>query len=156
MSENAWEGPIVNEIVFLAKDRGLEVDINDIDELVEGHNQELPTKELMELHCVSQQEVIEDCLSEEEVVTAKQQSSSAITEMLKAWETDSSYIENHHPNKTVAMLTTNLVNDNAVSHFYQIFEESATTNVSRQLSTKKELSMYHNSYKNSIKTRKKN
>ncbi|GBM91802.1 hypothetical protein AVEN_194200-1 [Araneus ventricosus] len=44
----------------------LEVDSNDIDELVEEHNQELTTEELMELHCVSQQEVMEESLSEEE------------------------------------------------------------------------------------------
>ncbi|GBO32294.1 hypothetical protein AVEN_156748-1 [Araneus ventricosus] len=37
-----------------------EVDSNDIDELAEDHNQELTTEELMELHCVSQQEVMED------------------------------------------------------------------------------------------------
>ncbi|GBN96054.1 hypothetical protein AVEN_95293-1 [Araneus ventricosus] len=55
------------------------------------HNQELTIEELMELHCVSQQEVMEKSLSEEEEeVTAKQQSSSAIREMLKAWKTDSS------------------------------------------------------------------
>ncbi|GBO11261.1 hypothetical protein AVEN_238075-1 [Araneus ventricosus] len=38
---------IVNEI------RGLEVDSNVVDELVEEHNQELTSEELMELHCVS-------------------------------------------------------------------------------------------------------
>ncbi|GBM55512.1 hypothetical protein AVEN_164408-1 [Araneus ventricosus] len=46
--------PIFNEIVSLAKIRGLDVDNNDIYELVEEHNQELPTEELMELYCVSQ------------------------------------------------------------------------------------------------------
>ncbi|GBN60692.1 hypothetical protein AVEN_227264-1 [Araneus ventricosus] len=71
--------PILNEIVSLAKIRGLGVDSNDIDELVEDHNQELTTEDLMELHCVSQQEVME------EKVTAKQQSFSAIREMWKAW-----------------------------------------------------------------------
>ncbi|GBM49476.1 hypothetical protein AVEN_142614-1 [Araneus ventricosus] len=65
---------IVNEIVSLAKIRELEVDSNDIDE----QNQELTTEELMELHCVSQQESIEKSLSEEEAVTARQQYSNAI------------------------------------------------------------------------------
>ncbi|GBM50183.1 hypothetical protein AVEN_71801-1 [Araneus ventricosus] len=50
--------PIVNEIGSLAKIRGLEVDSNDIDELVEKQSQELTTEELMELHCVSQEEII--------------------------------------------------------------------------------------------------
>ncbi|PNF38634.1 hypothetical protein B7P43_G02310 [Cryptotermes secundus] len=115
--------PVVNEIVALAKTMGLEVDNNDIDELVEEHSQELTTEDLMELHCVSQQEVLEESLSEEEKeVTAKQQSSGAIREMLKAWETFASYIEKHHPNKAVAMLATNLFNDKAVSNFHQILK----------------------------------
>ncbi|PNF32747.1 hypothetical protein B7P43_G11578 [Cryptotermes secundus] len=59
--------PVVNEIVSLAKIMGLEVDNNDTDELVEEHSQELTTEELMELHCVSQQEAVEESLSEEEV-----------------------------------------------------------------------------------------
>ncbi|GBO26528.1 hypothetical protein AVEN_253957-1 [Araneus ventricosus] len=77
--------PAVNEIVSLVKIGGLEVDSNDIDELVEEHSQELSTEELAELHCASQQEVVEESLSEkDEEVTAKQQSSDAIREMLKA------------------------------------------------------------------------
>ncbi|GBO04579.1 hypothetical protein AVEN_274337-1 [Araneus ventricosus] len=52
--------PIVNEIMSLAKIRRLEVDSNDIDELVEERNQELTTGELIELHCVLQQEVMEN------------------------------------------------------------------------------------------------
>ncbi|GBN14426.1 hypothetical protein AVEN_177767-1 [Araneus ventricosus] len=59
--------------------------------------QELTTDELMEAHCVSQQNIVEESLSEGEEVTAKQQSSGAIREMLKAWETVTSYIEKHHP-----------------------------------------------------------
>ncbi|PNF21961.1 hypothetical protein B7P43_G01794 [Cryptotermes secundus] len=72
--------PAVNEIMSLAKIMGLEVDNNDIDEPVEEHSQELTTKKLMELHYVSQQEVVEESLSEEEEVTAKQESSGAIRE----------------------------------------------------------------------------
>ncbi|GBN71881.1 hypothetical protein AVEN_177794-1 [Araneus ventricosus] len=43
---------------------GLEVG-NDIDELEEDHNQELTTEELMELHCVSQQEVVQESWTED-------------------------------------------------------------------------------------------
>lgn len=107
--------PVVNEIVYLATIMGLEVDYSAIEE----HTQELTTEELMELHCVSQQEVLEESLSEEEEVKEKQQSSGEIREMLKAWETVASYIEKHHPNKEVA------------------FEASAKTNVYGHLSSKK-------------------
>ncbi|GBN37484.1 hypothetical protein AVEN_26089-1 [Araneus ventricosus] len=62
---------IVNEMVSLVKIMGLDVDNNDIDELVEDHSEELITEKLMELHCVSQQEVVKQSSSEEEV-TAKQ------------------------------------------------------------------------------------
>ncbi|GBN79228.1 hypothetical protein AVEN_13100-1 [Araneus ventricosus] len=74
--------PIVNEIASLAKIMGLEVD-NDIDELVEDRSQGLTNEELTEFHCISQQEVVEESLSDEEEVIAKQQSSSAIREMPK-------------------------------------------------------------------------
>ncbi|XP_043259296.1 tigger transposable element-derived protein 1-like [Colletes gigas] len=111
------EDPVVNEIVSLSNMLRLEVDHNYIDELIEEHSQELTTEELMELHCASQQEGVE-----EEEVTSKQQSSGEIREMLKAWESVASYIEKHHPNKTVAMRATNIFNDNAVSHFYQILK----------------------------------
>ncbi|PNF13919.1 hypothetical protein B7P43_G09861 [Cryptotermes secundus] len=55
------------------------------------------------------QEVVEE-------VTAKQQSSGAIREMMKAWETVASYNEKHHLNKAVAVRAANLFNGNAVSH----------------------------------------
>ncbi|GBM76536.1 hypothetical protein AVEN_145690-1 [Araneus ventricosus] len=48
--------PVVNEMLSLAKIRGLEEDGNDIDDLMEEHSQELTTGELMELRYVSQQE----------------------------------------------------------------------------------------------------
>ncbi|GBO46116.1 hypothetical protein AVEN_211762-1, partial [Araneus ventricosus] len=56
-------------------------------------------KELTEeLHCASQLEIVEESLSKEEKATAKQQSSSIIREMLKAWrETVASYTEEASP-----------------------------------------------------------
>ncbi|GBM35217.1 hypothetical protein AVEN_175821-1 [Araneus ventricosus] len=56
-------GFVVNGIVSLAKVMGL------------GDIEELATEELMELHCVSQQEAVGESLSEEEEVTSKQKSS---------------------------------------------------------------------------------
>ncbi|GBM10278.1 hypothetical protein AVEN_49998-1 [Araneus ventricosus] len=120
-SETVSEEAVVNEIVSLAKIIGLKVDKNDIHEIVEEHNQDPTTEELVELQCVSQQEAVEVSLSEEEVIV-KQQSSSAIREMLKAWETAAWYIEKHQPNKAVAMRATDLFNDNAVSQFRQILK----------------------------------
>ncbi|GBM50571.1 hypothetical protein AVEN_266788-1 [Araneus ventricosus] len=63
--ETVFVKPVVNEIMCLDNIMGLEVDNNDIDEFVEEHSQELATKELMELHCISLQEVVEESSSEE-------------------------------------------------------------------------------------------
>ncbi|XP_071977828.1 methionine aminopeptidase 1D, mitochondrial isoform X1 [Engystomops pustulosus] len=58
--------PIVDEIVFLGKAMGLEVNEDDIEELVEEHGQELTTEELMDLHCEQQKEVMEVILTGKE------------------------------------------------------------------------------------------
>lgn len=58
----------IDEIVSWTKTMRLEVDNNYIDELVEEHNLELTTKEFMELHSVTQQDV--KISSEEEEATA--------------------------------------------------------------------------------------
>ncbi|GBM77603.1 hypothetical protein AVEN_165630-1 [Araneus ventricosus] len=112
--------PVGNEIVPLTKIMGLQANNNDIYELVETYNQDLTTEELTEMRCLSQPEVVEESLSNDEEITAKQQSSSEIRERLKAWKNITSYIEKHYPNKAVAMSATNLFNYNAVSHFCYI------------------------------------
>ncbi|GBM56580.1 hypothetical protein AVEN_129963-1, partial [Araneus ventricosus] len=96
--------PVVNEIVSFAKIMGLELDKNNIDKLVKEHSQELTTEESTWLHWVSQQEDVEESLSEEEKVTAQEQSSGATNEMLMSWEIVVFYIENHHPNKAIIPL----------------------------------------------------
>ncbi|GBL79416.1 hypothetical protein AVEN_121593-1 [Araneus ventricosus] len=52
--------PVVNKIVSLAKIKGLDLDNNDIGELVKEHGQELTTEEFTELHCVLQQDDVEE------------------------------------------------------------------------------------------------
>ena len=80
---------------------------------VEDHRLELITKDIIELHCVSQQGVVEESLSEEQdEVTAKQQSADTIREMLKIC-TITLYIE-----KSLCPLHIYLM---MVSHFQPIF-----------------------------------
>ena len=54
------EPPVVDDIVSLRKTLGLEVNEADIQELVEEHEQELTTDELMDLHREQQQEIMEE------------------------------------------------------------------------------------------------
>ncbi|GBL77245.1 hypothetical protein AVEN_94553-1, partial [Araneus ventricosus] len=86
-------GACCQRIVHLSKIMGQGVG-NDSDELEEDHSQVLTIEELTGFHCVSQQEVVEETLSEEEgKVTAKQQSSDEIKEKMKEWDIFASYIE---------------------------------------------------------------
>ncbi|XP_022909635.2 tigger transposable element-derived protein 1-like [Onthophagus taurus] len=122
--------PLVNEIVSLANTIGLEVNSNDIDELVEEHNQDLTTEELTELLRLSQQEDEKESVSDKK--TLKEPSSDAIKEMLKAWENVASFVEKHHPNEVVAVRAANLFYDNAVLHFEQILKRRRNQTATKQ------------------------
>ncbi|GBM59556.1 hypothetical protein AVEN_268737-1 [Araneus ventricosus] len=112
------------------------MDKNDIGELVEEHNQELIIEELMEFRCVSQQPVVEESLSEEEEVTAKQQSSNAVREMKKAWETLASFIGKNYPNKAVALCPLEIYFMIMLRRIFVKFSSVGRTNVSRQIPTR--------------------
>ncbi|XP_039632281.1 tigger transposable element-derived protein 1-like [Polypterus senegalus] len=117
------EPPVVNEIVSLGKTMGLEVNEDDIQELVEEHDQELTTDELMDLHREQQQEVMEDISSEEDEKKMEESlTSKEIREICKMWEKVQNFVENHHPNKAAAARAMNLFNDNAMSHFREILQ----------------------------------
>jgi hypothetical protein len=102
---------------------GLEVNEDDIQELVEEHDQELTTDELMDLHHEQQQEVMEEVSSEEgEKKKEKSLTSNEIREVCKMWETVQNFVKKHHPSKTVAVQVMNLFNDNAMSHYREILK----------------------------------
>jgi hypothetical protein len=65
----------------------------DIQELVEEHERELTTDELMDLHREQQQEIMEDISSEEEEKkTEESLTSNEIREMCKMWETVQNFV----------------------------------------------------------------
>jgi TnpA family transposase len=74
----------INEKQLAGKTLGLEVNEADIQELVEEHEQELTTDELMDLHREQQQEIMEDISSEEEEKkTEESLTSNKIREFVK-------------------------------------------------------------------------
>ncbi|GBO42969.1 hypothetical protein AVEN_46731-1 [Araneus ventricosus] len=68
----------------------LEVDNNDIDDLMEEYSQDLTNEDLKQFHYNSQQAIVGESMQEKKKTTEKQQSSGAIREMLKTWETGAS------------------------------------------------------------------
>ncbi|GBM89724.1 hypothetical protein AVEN_216835-1 [Araneus ventricosus] len=121
---------------------GLEVD-NSNDELMEDHSQELATKDLTELPCFSQKKIGREMFVREGEGNSKAKSSSAMREMLKAWGIVASYIDKHHLKKTVVMRATNLLNDNAASHYRQILKGQKRQIYLNSFLVKKNDVMYH-------------
>ncbi|KAJ7317101.1 hypothetical protein JRQ81_003263 [Phrynocephalus forsythii] len=119
------EPVVVNDIVSLGETMGLEVDEDDVQELVEEHGQELTTDELIDLYHEQQQEVMVVISSGEEEEEEKEEealSSNEIREMCNMWETLQNFVQEHHPNKVVAMQAMNMFNDNVMSHFHKILK----------------------------------
>ena len=113
--------PIVESIVSLGKSMGLEVDGDDVEELLDAHNQELTTEELQ--HLQQQQTVAEEhAMGEEDAGASSSISSSEIKEICAKWIEVESFVEKHHPDKSVASRVMNLFNDNVINHFRQVLK----------------------------------
>lgn len=115
--------PEVEEIVSIGKTLGLEVNEEDVEELLDDHKEDLNTTELQELQNEQQKTLTEEHSSHsedeerEEVVP-----SEVIREVLAKWNDVQEFIEKHHSNKTVAIRTVNLMNDNVMSQFRKVLQ----------------------------------
>ncbi|XP_039608453.1 tigger transposable element-derived protein 1-like isoform X1 [Polypterus senegalus] len=114
-----YEPPVVDEIVSMGKSMGLEVDIEDIEELVLDHKKELTTEELAELQQQQQQLLTEEQSSGEEEERAVIKS-DAIKAVMEKWNECQDFFEKNHPDKAVANRVINMMNDHVVSHFRKI------------------------------------
>ena len=115
--------PEVEEIVSIGKTLGLEVNEEDVEEQLDDHKEDLNTTELQELQNEQQKTLAEEHSSHsedeerEEVVP-----SEVIREVLAKWNDVQEFIEKHHSNKTVAIRTVNLMNDNVMSQFRKVLQ----------------------------------
>uniref|UniRef100_UPI00358F0D9F tigger transposable element-derived protein 1-like isoform X2 n=1 Tax=Myxine glutinosa TaxID=7769 RepID=UPI00358F0D9F len=112
---------VVEEIVSLGKSMGLQVNEEDVNDLVEKHNEELTTEDLKELEQQQNTEVLQEINAEEpeaEMVIA----TSEIKEMLGMWEKISEFIEKKHPEKVATGRALALCNDTCLTHFRNILK----------------------------------
>ncbi|XP_053719550.1 tigger transposable element-derived protein 1-like [Synchiropus splendidus] len=109
---------VVEEIVSMAKTMGLEVNGADIDSLVEEHNQDLTTDELMLLYREQQQPTGSSSEDEEDILPSKE-----IREVCNMWKKMQAFVKKNHPNKASTMTAINLFNDNAMAHFHDILRQ---------------------------------
>ncbi|XP_066444151.1 E3 ubiquitin-protein ligase ZFP91 isoform X1 [Eleutherodactylus coqui] len=117
-SEPSPDDPIhmVQSIVDLGKSMGLEVSVEDVEELVDDPSEELTTEELQDLHLEMQQ------TADGEEETGEDVPSSEIKDILSMWSKVQGFVEKNHPDKAVAGRVCNLFNDNALPYFRQILK----------------------------------
>ncbi|XP_077453985.1 uncharacterized protein LOC144072678 isoform X2 [Stigmatopora argus] len=88
--------PVVEEIVLLGTAMGLELDVEDVEELLKGHQEELTTEELKELEAMQRSALRQEMGEDEETVAVATES---IGEMLDKFAELSQFVEQNHPQK---------------------------------------------------------
>jgi len=115
------DSAVIDDIVSLGKNIGLEVNNEDVEELLEDHKDELSTEELEQLQ-KQLQKVIEEEMSSEEEKGREDVSTSLSREICAKWGEVQSFVEQYHPDTAVASRSINIFNDNAMCHFRNILK----------------------------------
>lgn len=127
------------EIISLGKGMGLEVDDEDINELIQEHNEELSTKELQELevmqHTAVQEEFKEDEEEEEEAAIIP---SAQIKDILGKFHEVSEFVEKNHPEKVFTSRAIAHYDDVCLAHFRRIVKSRQKQTSLDQFFTKRE------------------
>ncbi|GFV19127.1 uncharacterized protein TNCV_3223451 [Trichonephila clavipes] len=108
------------EIIFKI-DLELEVNQDDIEELIMGHEDELTIEEFQEILIEEHQETQRNVFpSEQEEDERGPITTSAIKDLLKKWEAVRAMVLEWHPNKADVSRVGDLYNDNAINYFRKI------------------------------------
>ncbi|GFT40054.1 uncharacterized protein TNCV_2170771 [Trichonephila clavipes] len=106
----------MDEILTNARDLELEVNEDDIEELIMGHEDELMTEEFQE----TQQNISP---SEQEEDKRGPMPTSAIKDLLKKWEAVRAMVLEWNPNQADVSMVGYLYNDNAINYFRKIMKK---------------------------------
>ncbi|GFX02956.1 uncharacterized protein TNCV_390411 [Trichonephila clavipes] len=111
----------MEEILTTARDLELEVNEDDIEELLMGHEDELTIEELQEILNEEHQETQRNVSpSEQEEDERGPMPTSAIKDLLKKWEDVRAMVLEWHPNQADVSRVGDLYNDNAINYFRKI------------------------------------
>ncbi|GFV78307.1 uncharacterized protein TNCV_94671 [Trichonephila clavipes] len=114
----------MDEILTTARDLELEVNEDDIEELIMGHEDELTTEELHEILNEEHQETQRNVSpSEQEEDERGPMPTSAIKDLLKKWESVRAMVLEWHPNQSDVSRVGDLYNDNAINYFRKILKK---------------------------------
>ncbi|XP_071041892.1 tigger transposable element-derived protein 1-like [Parasteatoda tepidariorum] len=115
---------IMDEISTTARDLELEVNEDDTEELIMGHEDELTTEELQKILNEEHQETQRNVSpSEQEEDERGPMPTSAIKDLLKKWEDVRAMVLEWHPNKADVSGVGDLYNDNVINYFRKILKK---------------------------------
>ncbi|GFV89754.1 uncharacterized protein TNCV_827461 [Trichonephila clavipes] len=113
----------MDEILTTARDLELEVNKDDIEELIMGHEDELTTK-LQEILNEEHQETHRNMSpSEQEEDERGPMPTSAIKDLLKKWADVRAMVLEWHPNQADVSRVGNHYNNNAINYFWKILKK---------------------------------
>ncbi|GFX03669.1 uncharacterized protein TNCV_2112411 [Trichonephila clavipes] len=115
---------IMDEILTTARDLELEVNEDDIEELIMGHEDELTIEELQEILNEGRQETLRNMSnSEQEEDERGPMPTSSIKDLLKKGEDVRAMVLEWHPNQADVSRVGDLYNDNAINYFRKILKK---------------------------------
>ncbi|GFV14333.1 uncharacterized protein TNCV_807651 [Trichonephila clavipes] len=115
---------IMDAILITAKDLELEVNEDDIEELIMGHEDELTTEELQEISNEEHQETHQNMSpSEQEEDERGPMPTTVIKDLLKKWEDVRAMVLEWHPNQADVSRVGELYNDNSINYFRKILKK---------------------------------
>ncbi|GFX57831.1 uncharacterized protein TNCV_943911 [Trichonephila clavipes] len=107
----------MDEILTTARDLELEVNEDDIEELIIGHEDELTIEELQEILNEEHQETQRNVSPEQEEDERGPMPTSAIKDLLKKWKAVRAMVLEWHTNQADVIRVGDLYNDNAINYF---------------------------------------
>ncbi|GFX46706.1 uncharacterized protein TNCV_4038541 [Trichonephila clavipes] len=114
---------IMDEILTTARDLELEVNEDNIEELIMGHEDELTIEELQEILKEEHQETQRNVSPEQEEDERGSMPTSATKELLKKWEAVRAMVLKLHPNQADVSKVGDLYNNNAINYFRKILKK---------------------------------
>ncbi|GFV12345.1 uncharacterized protein TNCV_1538401 [Trichonephila clavipes] len=114
----------MDENLATARDLELEVNEDDIEELIMGHEDESTIEEFQEILNEEHQETQRNVSpSEQEEDERGPMPTSTIKDLLKKWEAVRAMVLEWHPNEAVVSRIGDLYNDNAIHYFRKILKK---------------------------------
>ncbi|GFW12176.1 uncharacterized protein TNCV_4936201 [Trichonephila clavipes] len=107
----------MDEILTTARDLDLEVNEDDIEEFIMGHEDELMTEELQGIWNEEYQETQQNVSPEQEEDERGPMTTSAIKYLLEKWEAVRAMVLEWHSNQAYVSRVGDLYNNNAINYF---------------------------------------